>query len=77
MIQQFLTLEYGNKKKLREKLIGYYGDGNYEVVERSGNQWQIMVPRKLESVGSFLAIISEFNTDHEPLRLKSKTSKNT
>jgi hypothetical protein len=29
MIQQFLTLEYGNKKKLREKLIGYYGDGNY------------------------------------------------
>ncbi|KAI3574966.1 hypothetical protein IWW34DRAFT_836759 [Fusarium oxysporum f. sp. albedinis] len=48
MIQQFLTLEYGNKKKLREKLIGYYGDGNYEVVERSGNQWQIMVPRKLD-----------------------------
>ncbi|KAH7222330.1 hypothetical protein ACKLNR_010707 [Fusarium oxysporum f. sp. zingiberi] len=49
MNQQFLTLKYGNKKKLRQKLDGYFGSRNYEVVERSGNQWQVMVPRKLES----------------------------
>jgi hypothetical protein len=43
MIQQFLTLEYGNKKKLREKLIGYYGDGNYEVVEvRNSNPCSLL-----------------------------------
>ncbi|PNP75758.1 hypothetical protein FNYG_10836 [Fusarium nygamai] len=51
MIQQFLTLEYGNKKKLKQKLEEYFGINNYEVVERSGNQWQIMVPRKLKEVG--------------------------
>ncbi|KAF5680466.1 hypothetical protein FDENT_8405 [Fusarium denticulatum] len=48
MIQQFLTLEYENKKKLKQKLDEYFGSDNYEVVERSGNQWQIMIPRKLE-----------------------------
>ncbi|KAF5665405.1 hypothetical protein FCIRC_10558 [Fusarium circinatum] len=64
MIQQFLTLEYGNKTKLRQKLDGYFGSGNYEVVERSGNQWQIMVPRKLEQVcDSDVAMMSEFNTN--------------
>ncbi|KAF4943776.1 hypothetical protein FGADI_13173 [Fusarium gaditjirri] len=48
MIQQFLTLEYGNKKRLKEKLDGYFS-GNYEIIERSGNEWQVMVPRKLEA----------------------------
>ncbi|KAI1014974.1 hypothetical protein LB503_004032 [Fusarium chuoi] len=48
MIQQFLALEYGNKKRLKQKLDDYFGSGSYEIVERSGNQWQIMVPRKLE-----------------------------
>ncbi|CVK99377.1 uncharacterized protein FMAN_02219 [Fusarium mangiferae] len=48
MIQQFLALEYGNKKRLKQKLDDYFGSGNYEIVERSGNQWQIMIPRKLD-----------------------------
>ncbi|KAF5596581.1 hypothetical protein FPCIR_3987 [Fusarium pseudocircinatum] len=46
-----LDSRYGNKKKLKKKLNDYFGDGSYEIVERSGNQWQIMVPRKLEEVG--------------------------
>ncbi|KAG4288704.1 hypothetical protein FPRO06_03526 [Fusarium proliferatum] len=46
MIQQFLALEYGNKKRLKQKLDDYFGNGCYEI--RSGNQWQVMVPRKLE-----------------------------
>jgi hypothetical protein len=33
MIQQFLTIEYGSKKKLKRKLDEYFGSGNYEVVE--------------------------------------------
>jgi hypothetical protein len=33
MIQQFLTLEYGNKKRLKKKLDDYFGIDNYEVVE--------------------------------------------
>ncbi|CZR37429.1 uncharacterized protein FPRO_02311 [Fusarium proliferatum ET1] len=48
MIQQFLALEYGNKKRLKQKLDDYFGNGCYEIVERSGSQWQVMVPRKLE-----------------------------
>ncbi|KAI1046417.1 hypothetical protein LB505_012801 [Fusarium chuoi] len=48
MIQQFLALEYGNEKRLKQKLDDYFGSGSYEIVERSGNQWQIMIPRKLD-----------------------------
>ncbi|KAF4494392.1 hypothetical protein FAGAP_9481 [Fusarium agapanthi] len=65
MIQQFLTLEYGNKKRLKQKLDDYFGSDTYEIVERSGNQWQIMVPRKLEQVcdSDFFAMMSELNTN--------------
>ncbi|KAF5253343.1 hypothetical protein FANTH_1755 [Fusarium anthophilum] len=65
MIQQFLSLEYGNKRRLKEKLDDYFGSDTYEIVERSGNQWQIMVPRKLEQVcdSDFFAMISELNTN--------------
>ncbi|CCT63673.1 uncharacterized protein FFUJ_05174 [Fusarium fujikuroi IMI 58289] len=48
MIQQFLALEYGNTKRLKQKLDDYLGNGCYEIVERSGNQWQIMIFRKLD-----------------------------
>jgi hypothetical protein len=33
METQFLPFDYGNKKKLEEKLNDYLGSGNYEVVE--------------------------------------------
>ncbi|KAI1054437.1 hypothetical protein LB506_010644 [Fusarium annulatum] len=48
MIHQFLALEYGNKKRLKQKLEDYFESGSYEIVERSGNQWQIIIPRKLD-----------------------------
>lgn len=33
METQFLPFDYGNKKKLEEKLNDYLGSGNYEVVQ--------------------------------------------
>ncbi|PNP75760.1 hypothetical protein FNYG_10838 [Fusarium nygamai] len=47
MFTQFLSIEYGNQKRLEQKLDEHLGIGNYEVVQRLGSQWKVMVKEEL------------------------------
>ncbi|KPA37181.1 hypothetical protein FLAG1_10012 [Fusarium langsethiae] len=49
METQFLPFDYGNKKRLEEKLNEVLGSGNFQVVERLNNQWRVLVSQRLSS----------------------------
>ncbi|OBS20086.1 hypothetical protein FPOA_11807 [Fusarium poae] len=49
METQFLPFDYGNKRKLEEKLAEILGAGNFQVIERMSNQWKVLVSQRLNS----------------------------
>ncbi|KAJ0137373.1 Uncharacterized protein HZ326_19667, partial [Fusarium oxysporum f. sp. albedinis] len=50
MFPQFLSMEYGSQRRLEQKLDEHLGNGNYEVVQRLGSQWKVMVKEELNEV---------------------------